>query len=199
MLTGFRRISASTPSACFILIVLALFAGASRAEAQIRIVGAVAGTVTDSSDAVVPGAAVQLVDELTGISKEMVTNDSGGFVFPDLSFGLYRVTVSLQGFHTAVYEQVKVESSRTTDLRIKLQVGALDEQVQVKGVTPVLEMTSNVVSTTVNNTALQELPLNGRSTFTFARLTPGTQTPVNSGDTHYNGMPAGTINGTMHA
>jgi len=179
------------------LILGTLLAFAMAAHAQIRIAGAVAGTVTDSSDAVVPGASVQLVDEGTGISKEMVTNDAGGFVFPDLSFGSYRVTVALQGFHTAVYEHVKVESSRTTDLRIKLQVGSLDEQVQVQGVTPVLEMTSNTVSTTVNNKALSELPLNGRSTFTFARLMPGTQTPVSSGNTHYNGMPGGTINGTI--
>src|SRR5438093_4864308 len=197
MLTGFRRISASARLACFISIALALIASAPRADAQIRIAGAIAGTVTDSSDAVVPGAAVQMVDELTGIGKDTVTNDSGGFVFPDLSFGSYRVTVTLQGFHAAVYEHVKVESSRTTDLRIKLQVGSLDEQVQVQGVTPVLEMTSNTVSTTVNNKALSELPLNGRSTFTFARLMPGTQTPVSSGNTHYNGMPGGTINGTI--
>jgi hypothetical protein len=49
----------------------------------------------------------------------------------------------------------------------------------------------------VNNKALEQLPLAGRSTFEFGRLTPGTQTPVNSGNTHYNGMPGGTINGTI--
>jgi Carboxypeptidase regulatory-like domain len=145
------------PSATLVAIFLALLAPA--AAAQIRIAGAIAGTVADSSEALVPGAAVQLVDGLTGISRETVTNDSGGFVFPDLSFGSYRVTVTLQGFRTAVFEHVRVESSRTTDLRITLQVGALDEQVQVQGVTPVLEMTSNIVSTTVNNKALEELPV----------------------------------------
>src|SRR5882762_3140142 len=106
MLTGFRPISASTPIACFIPILLALFTSASRAEAQIRIAGAIAGTVADSSDAVVPGAAVQLVDELTGIGKETVTNASGGFQFPDLSFGSYKITVTLQGFQTAVFTKV---------------------------------------------------------------------------------------------
>jgi hypothetical protein len=192
MAPALRRVPASVS----LSIVLALL-GATPAPAQLRIAGAMAGTVTDNSDAVVPGAAVQLVDELTGIGKDTVTNASGAFLFPDLSFGSYKVTVTLSGFHTAVYENVKVESSRTTDLRIKLEVGALEEQVQVKGFSPVLEMTSNVVSTTVNNKALQELPLNGRSTFAFARLMPGTQTPVNSSDTHYNGMPGGTINGTI--
>src|SRR5207249_941317 len=196
MLTAFRRLSASSALSRLFAIALALLATAPRADAQIRIVGAIAGTVTDSSDAVVPGAAVQLVDEGTGITKEAVTNDSGGFLFPDLSFGSYKVTVTLQGFQTAVFTKVTVESSRTTDLRIRLQPGAVSEEVQVTGVTPVLEMTSNVVSSTVNNQALQELPLAGRSTFAFARLVPGTQTPV-GGETHYNGMPGGTINGTI--
>jgi hypothetical protein len=194
MPTSIRRPSSSR----FLVILLVLLAPAPAAPAQIRIAGAVAGTVTDGSDAVVPGASVQLVDERTGITKDTVTNASGSFLFPDLSFGSYQVTVTLQGFQTAVYEQVTVESSRTTDLRIKLQVGALDEKVQVQGLTPVLEMTSNVISTTVNNKALEQLPLNGRSTFAFARLMPGTQTPVNSAtNTRYNGMPGGTINGTI--
>src|SRR2546427_5175293 len=109
-----RRLSASTILPRVFAIVLAFIASAPRADAQIRIAGAIAGTVTDSSDAVVPGAAVQLVDELTGIGKDTVTNASGGFQFPDLSFGSYKVTVTLQGFQTAVFTKVTVESSRTT-------------------------------------------------------------------------------------
>src|SRR5438046_6066337 len=112
MLTGFRRISASASLACFTSIALALIASAPRADAQIRIAGVIAGTVTDSSDAVVPGAAVQLVDELTGIPKETVTNASGGFQLPDLSFGSYKVTVTLEGLQKAVLTNVIVESSR---------------------------------------------------------------------------------------
>src|SRR2546427_1423397 len=109
-----RRLSASTIVPRVFAIVLAFIASAPRANAQIRIAGAIAGTVTDSSDAVVPGAAVQLVDEGTGLTKEAVTNDSGGFLFPDLSFGSYRVTVTLQGFQTAVFTKVTVEPGRTT-------------------------------------------------------------------------------------
>jgi hypothetical protein len=197
MPAALRRMSGLAVSPSLFLIVLAFLANTPGAAAQVRIAGAVAGLVTDNSDAVVPGARVQLRDEGTGIEKETTTNESGGFLFPDLSFGSYRVTVTLEGFQTAVFENVKVESSRTTDLRVKLIVGSVTESVQVKGVVPVLELTSNIISTTVNNTYLQRLPLNGRSTFAFARLMPGTATPLNSGDTHYNGMPGGTINGTI--
>jgi len=171
----------------------------SSLRAQVRIVGAIAGTVTDNTDLIVPGARVQLKDELTGIDKETVTNDSGAFTFPDLNFGSYQITVTMQGFHTAIYKNVAVESSRTTDLRIKLQVGGLDEVVQVEGASPVLEMTSNTIGNTLTNTQLKTLPLggDGRNVFVLARLMPGVANPANTGSTHYNGMPGGTINPTI--
>ena len=73
MPTSIRRPS-SLP---LVIILVALLTTPPPALAQIRIAGAIAGTVTDSSDAVVPGAAVQMVDELTAIGKDTVTNDSG--------------------------------------------------------------------------------------------------------------------------
>jgi len=74
MPTSIRRPS---PLPLLIVILVAPLTSAPAALAQIRIAGAIAGTVTDSSDAVVPGAAVQMVDELTAIGKDTVTNDSG--------------------------------------------------------------------------------------------------------------------------
>jgi hypothetical protein len=68
-----------SPAPTFTLILFALAASAPAIGAQIRIAAAIAGTVTDSSDAVVPGAAVHLVDDRTGIARDTVTNDSGGF------------------------------------------------------------------------------------------------------------------------
>src|SRR6185369_12272893 len=89
-----------------------------------------------------------------------------------------------------------VESGRTTDLRIKLSLGTVEQTVTVEGVTPVLEMTSNVISNTLNNKDVNQLPLGGRNAFTFARLVPGAVAPQGGG-THFNGMPGGTINPTI--
>jgi hypothetical protein len=181
-----------------VLLVLGLiFASAFPANAQVRITGEIAGTVTDTSDAVVPGASVQLKDEGTGLIKQGVTNGAGGFEFRDLSFGTYELTVTLQGFQNAVYRKVVVESGRTTDLRIRLAPGGLDETITVEGSTPVLEMTSNVIGSTLNNKAITELPLPGRNAFTFARLVPGAVAPQGTGSTHFNGLPGGTINPTI--
>jgi hypothetical protein len=184
-----------------ILLCAAILACAFPApvSAQLRIVGSIAGTVTDNTDLVVPGARVQLRDEGTGIEKETTTNESGGFNFPDLNFGSYQVTVTLQGFNAAVYKNVVVETSKTTDLRIKLQVGSVDEVVQVEGAAPVLEMTSNTIGSTLNKNTIAKLPLggDGRNVFALARLMPGVSQPANTGSTHFNGMPGGTINPTI--
>ena len=107
--------------ALFLTCGALLFAPAA-GSAQVRIAGAITGTVTDSTSLVVPGAAVQLRDELTGVLKRATSNESGAFTFPDLNFGSYEVTVALQGFRTAAITHVVVESSRTTDLRITLEV-----------------------------------------------------------------------------
>jgi hypothetical protein len=175
------------------------------AGAQVRITGAIIGTVTDQTDAVVPGATVQLRDDGTGVTREAVTNQSGVFQFLDLNSGRYTVTVTLQGFQTAKYEKVVVEASRSTDLRVKLGVGAMGETVTVSGSAPVLETTQNTISTTLDRKQITELPLASRDAFGFARLVPGAvaipgasgATAGQSGSTHFNGMPGGTINPTL--
>jgi hypothetical protein len=166
------------------------------ASAQVRITGGISGTVTDQSDSVIPGATVQLKDEGTGIVKETVTSDSGFFAFPDLSHGSYQITVSLQGFQTAVYNKVTVEASRTTDVRVKLQLGAVGEMITVEGAAPVLETASNLISGTLNRKALEEMPVAGRNLFNLAMLVPGAASPA-GGSPHFNGMPGGTINPTI--
>lgn len=179
------------------LIVLAAVTCASPVLAQIRITGAISGTVTDAANGVIPGATVQLKDEATGATKDTVTNEIGGFSFPDLSHGTYAITVTLQGFRTAVFNKVVVESGRTTDLRVKLTVGGIEETITVEGATPVLETSSNLIASTLNRKTITEIPLAGRDLFTFARLVPGAATPQGTGATHYNGMPGGTINPTI--
>lgn len=180
-----------------VLLALAALVGSPPAWAQIRITGGISGTVTDSSEGVLPGVTVQLTDEGTGATRETVTNASGSFQFPNLNHGTYLVRASLQGFQTAVYSKVVVESSRTTDLRVRLQVGGLEEVITVEGATPVLETTSNMISGTLNRKALEELPLIGRNVFQQARFVTGAVAPQGTGSTHYNGMPGGVINPTI--
>src|SRR5262245_47422165 len=167
----------------------------SPAMAQCVTTGSIAGTVTDQTGGVVPGAKIKLRDEGTNVVKEMVANDSGGFVIPNLPFGSYEITVSAQGFQTAVHKGVVVESSRTTDLNAHLKVGDVVETVQIQAAAPVLELTSNTISNTVRNDAIRNLPLGGRTILNFALLTPGSASVGGNGrNSAYNGMPGATIN-----
>ena len=159
------------------LLCAAILGGATAAHAQVSITGAIAGTVMDTSDAVLPGATVTLKDESTGIEKNGVSNAAGAFAFRDLNLGSYQVTVTLTGFRTAVYSKVIVEAGRTTDLRISLGLGGVEQNVTVEASTPVLDRSSNVISATLTNKDVNELPLAGRNAFTFARLIPGAVAP----------------------
>src|SRR5580765_574574 len=129
-----------------VAVSVALLTWATAAQAQVSITGTIAGTVVDTTDAVVPGATVNLVDEGTGAKKTAVTNADGVFAFRDLNFGSYQVTVKLQGFQSAVFNKVIVEAGRTTDIRVHLTVGGLEQNITVEGKSPVLEMSSNVIS-----------------------------------------------------
>src|SRR4051794_14541960 len=102
-----------------LLTLLAACLAPVAALAQVRISGGISGIVTDPSDAVVPGATITLKDDSTGITQETVSNSAGAFQFPNLSSGTYTVTATLAGFQTSVFSKVAVESSRTTDLRVK--------------------------------------------------------------------------------
>jgi len=176
------------------LIITATLAVALPAAAQTRTIGVITGTVVDDQGGVVPGVTVKLKDEHAGTERETITNDQGLFSFLDLLAGRYEVTVALQGFQTAIFRGVAVESARTTDLRVQLQVGQLDEAVEVVGVTPTLQVTSNVVGTTVTNADVQNLPLAGRDVLNFATLVSGSQVAgVNPRQSTYQGMPGGTI------
>ncbi|MPZ20533.1 MAG: TonB-dependent receptor plug domain-containing protein [Luteitalea sp.] len=179
-----------------LLLVLAV---ASPVTSQVRTVGAIAGTVVDASGAVVPGASVHLRDELTNSERETVSNEQGAFQLLDLQAGSYEVTVALEGFRSTVYSGVAVESARTTDLNVRLEVGALGEDVVVTGAAPTLETTSSTLSTTVTNDDLQNLPLSGRNVLNFALLVPGVQSSsaANARESTYQGMPGATINITI--
>lgn len=177
------------------LSVLLLLASGLLLQAQLRTSGAINGTVLDASGATVPGASVELVDELTGNKKTATSNESGGFRFPELPAGTYRITVTSKGFKTVVLNQITVESARTTDVTARVEIGSVSESVMVTAITPALEATSTVISNTVNQKAIVDLPLNSRSILNFALLVPGSATAGGGGSSSkFNGMPGANVN-----
>lgn len=179
------------------MLVLALV-GVTMGWAQGVTTGGIVGTVADQTGSIVPGAKVKLRDQGTNTIKETQANSSGGFTLPNLPFGVYEVTVTATGFATAVYKDVVVESARTTNLNVTMQIGGVVDTVQIEGAAPVLEITSNTISNTVRNEAIRNLPLGGRTITNFALLVPGSASVGGNGrNSAYNGMPGATINITL--
>src|SRR5215211_393091 len=140
-----------------VLVVAMLAPGVRPASAQSRIVGSVSGTVQDPTGAVVPSARVVLKDAKTGITKEAASTGEGTFFFPDLPVGPYEITVTAQGFQTAVVTDVNVLTSQTTDVRVSLPVGQTSETVTVvSDTTPQLETSSQLVTNTLESTTISE-------------------------------------------
>src|SRR5215831_15746134 len=181
-----------------VLLIAVLLTGLHSAYGQLRIVGSISGTVQDPNGAVVPNAKVVLKDQTTGLTRESTTTDGGTFLFPDLASGTYSVTVSVAGFKTELIPNVAVTTSKTTDVRIELEVGQTSETVTITADTGyVLETSSQLIVNTLNSKTVTQLPLGSRSnTLALARLAQGAQPPT-GGDTRYNNLPGGAVNVTV--
>ena len=152
--------------------LLAALLSAAPAAAQLS-AGRIVGTVTDPSKAAIPRATVVVTDTATNVATTVVTSDHGDYVVTPLNPGVYSVTVTLDGFQTAVVEAVAVQVGQSTRADVQLTIGALTESTVVHTATPLLDTESGTLGHVVTNTQIVNLPLNGRSFYELARLTPG--------------------------
>ncbi len=155
--------------------------------------GAIEGTVTDASGAVVPGARVTVLNTANGAQQETTTSSDGLFQFPLLAAGTYDLTVSKNGFSSVQQRSVHLSVGGKLNLPISLSVTSKGETVTVTSEVPVIETTRTQVSSNVNERSIRELPVNGRNFIDFVLLTPGVARDVRTGDISFAGQ-RGTLN-----
>lgn len=137
------------------------------------------GIVTDASGAVLPGVTMKLQSTATSLSRDIVTNTAGMYVFNFLPSGGYVVTAELSGFKTVRHEQIRLEIGQNRELDLRMDIGQLEEIVTVAGTAPLLERSSAAIGTVIQATQLKELPLAGRHWAGLMLLAPGA---INTGD-----------------
>jgi hypothetical protein len=130
--------------------------------------------VTDPTGAVVGGVSVTALDTGNGLSTTVATNSSGGYVLPLLPVGTYNLTFQKEGFKTETREGLTLVADESASSNVVLTVGSATEKVTVNASAVALETESAALSTTINQTAIEELPLNGRNPASLVLLTPGT-------------------------
>jgi len=141
--------------------------------AQSTTTGSIGGVVTNPNKEVVPGAAVTVKNAGTNKEDTATTDDTGRFKVANLQPGIYSVSVNAAGFSQITQENVVVEVGRETGLEVSLSVGPVTGTVDVSAEAPVINTTQQDFSTNINQTSINELPINGRRWSNFALLTPG--------------------------
>ena len=156
-----------TPSVLFIGILLA-----GEAPAQVAM-GAITGTVRDSSGAVIPGARVDATNQATGIGQSVATQSNGVYLSPQLAPGEYRVTITAPGFKQLAIGGLEVDVGTTLTQDATLELGQVTETVRVEGQTTLVETTSGQVGATIQTSHVLEMPLSDRNVFRLVNLVPG--------------------------
>lgn len=135
--------------------------------------GAILGTVTDQSGAVIPGAKVTLTSEDTGLVVSTVTASGGTYSFTPIKIGTYTVTAEYQGFSKEMRAHIKVDVQQQVVADFALRPGVVTQTVEVTSAVPLLQTQNASVGQVVGGQAINDLPLNGRN-FTFlAQLAAG--------------------------
>ena len=175
---------------CALLFLLAPLAPA-RAQSQAT-GGEIEGTVTDEAGGVLPGVAITIKNQATGITRETKTDERGRFRAPLLPVGTYEVTANLEGFATLRQPDLVLNIGQTLTVNVTLQVAAAD-QILVTAEAPVIEVGRTQQASTVGEQAVANLPVNGRNFIDFVLTTPGVTRDVRLGDISFAGQ-RGTLN-----
>jgi len=129
----------------FIVCALACSAAWAQGTGQIN------GLVKDQSGAVLPGAEVTATQTETGVARTAVSNETGGFVLPNLPVGPYRIEVGLPGFRTYVQTGVVLQVNGNPAINAILEVGQVSEQVEVQADATMVETRSTGIGSVIEN------------------------------------------------
>src|SRR5208283_895405 len=140
--------------------------------------GRIAGTVTDTSGAVVSGATVTVTNLGTDRAVTVTTGSVGEYSIPALPPAHYQVEVKAANFKS-VTQDVTLEISQVLTLPFTLTAGAVTETVQVTSAAPMVSSETSDLGDVINGPQVVDLPLNGRNFLTLALMVPGVTSGAN--------------------
>lgn len=132
-----------------------------------------AGRITDPANALIVDAKVCAISAEKNIRYEVVTNDSGEYHLTNLPPNSYRLEIQKSGFKKVVKPDVVLHVQDALRIDLQMTLGDVSEIVTVDSGAPLVNTESPNVSTVVNRTFVDNIPLNGRSFQTLINLTPG--------------------------
>jgi hypothetical protein len=159
--------------ACRVLLLTAaagvLFLSASHAQTT----STIQGTVTDKQGLAIGAAQLRITGDTIGTSRTTVSDATGAYQFQNLPAGLYALTVSHAGFTTNAVKDLDVTVNRTLTFNLQLEVGRVEEVVNVSAELPLLETNSSSTGSTILQQDIGNMPINGRNYLDLLQLVPG--------------------------
>ncbi len=155
-----------------IYFLLFVVAGVTFAQTQ----GVVTGHISDPTGASVPAARVTLTNTATNAVRTTVSTDSGDYTFPAVEPGFYTIRAEHTGFKTSTSNRIEVQVQQTVRLDLTLEVGQVNETVEVSAQADLLQAENASVGAVIENKQVTELPLNGRSYLSLVALSSNVDT-----------------------
>jgi hypothetical protein len=162
--------------ACGLLLALALVLGLQAVAYAQTGAASITGLVTDQSGAPTPGVTVVATNQATNVEYTAVSNEAGNYTITTVPVGTYVVKSTLSGFKVSATKPIKLEAKQIARLDFKMEVGTLEDTVEVTAQAPVLQTESVTVGEVISGNTVQSLPLNGRNPGQLALLLTGTLT-----------------------
>ena len=149
------------------LSLTAAVALAQQGSAELR------GRVTDEQGAALPGAAIVIKHQESGIFRQASTTADGSYYLAGVPPGTYELSAELTGFKRISRRDVRLEVGKTSTIDISLQVGGISEALTVTAESPIVDITSKEVGGHISDRELTDLPSINRNYIGFIGLLPG--------------------------
>jgi hypothetical protein len=169
-------------------LLAALFAGEGRVAAQ-QVTAAINGQVTDPSGAPIVGATVTARDVDRGTTWKTETNVDGLYNLPRVTVGKYEVRAEAKGFQTGLRTAFEIQLNQTARIDFSMKLGQVNETVEVTSAAPLLQTETTQLSTIIDSSTNENLPLASRNYVQLTLLAPGAVTVNPSG--FVNGITTG--------
>jgi hypothetical protein len=135
--------------------------------------GQIAGQVTDTTGALIRGAAITVLEQTKGVTFSGVTDGAGNYTIVSIPPGLYTISASANGFGPAKYTDTVLQIDQHAVLNFQLKVGGASATVEVTEAPPVLQASTAETGTVISGAAITDLPLEGRNFYALTMLVPG--------------------------
>jgi Carboxypeptidase regulatory-like domain/TonB dependent receptor/TonB-dependent Receptor Plug Domain len=133
----------------------------------------ISGTVRDKQGLTVGGAEVQVTSTELAIDRTVTTESDGTYRLSALPPGIYQIKALKNGFQTELFKNIEVTLNKTLVYDITLQVGSMNQTVEVNSVIPLLETTASSTGSTITPQQIEDMPINGRNYLDLLQLVPG--------------------------